>query len=61
MKVKASPNFNKYRCIVLGLEKKEFRELGKGDIVDIAKAKVDAHPEAFIEAKGVKDGSTQSL
>ena len=37
MKVKAKEDFKYYRCNVLGLEKKDFRALQAGKIVDIDK------------------------
>jgi len=59
MKVTASPSFNQYRMIVLGLEKKEFRDLQKGKVIDVKKDLVDKNPDAYIEVKGAKDGSTK--
>ncbi len=65
MKVTASPSFNTYRMIVLGLDRKEFRELQKGKVVEVKKELIDKNPAAYIElanakeVKGVKDGSTK--
>ena len=62
MKVKASVKFNTYRCVALGLDKKDFRALQAGKTVDIEKKLVEKHPRAFIEVKdGNKRNSVQSV
>ena len=65
MKVTAGENFNQYRNIVLGLDKKDYRALQSGKIVEITKAQLDKCPNAYIEVKNlkeeVKDGSIKSL
>lgn len=58
MKVTASQVFNTYRNAVLGLDKKDFRNLQKGKVIDVKKELVDRNPDAFIETKEIKDGST---
>lgn len=55
MKVKAGDKLHQYRLIVLGIEKKDFRELQKGGIVDIKPEIVSKFPEAFTEVKEKKD------
>ncbi len=59
MKVTASPVFNTYRNAVLGLGKKDFRDLQKGKVVSVDKETIDVHPFAFIEVKEAKHGSTK--
>lgn len=62
MKVKASEKFKDYRNKVLGLDKKDFRALQQGKIVDIEKKLIDKHPRAFIEVKdGDKRDSLQPI
>jgi len=62
VKVKASELFNTYRCVALGLDKKDFDALGNGKTVDIKKELYDKHPQAFKEVKdGDKRNSLQSV
>jgi hypothetical protein len=51
MKVKASNNFNTYRCKSLELDIKDFRALQSGQVVDVEKELIDKNPAAFIETK----------
>ena len=54
MKVTASKTFNTYRNAVLGLDKKDFRDLQAGKIVDVKPETVKKFNTAFIEVKGAK-------
>jgi len=54
MKVKAEEDFKYYRNMVLKLDKKDFRALKAGKIVDINKSKIDDYPYLY---KEVKDGN----
>ena len=47
MKVKATKLFNQYRNASLKLEKKSFRALQAGKIVDIPKHKVEERPYLY--------------
>ena len=59
MKVTASENFKHYRNAVLGLDKKDFRALQAGKVVDVKADIVKKYNTAFIKnlKEGVKDGS----
>ena len=56
MKVKATKEFNDYRCNVLGLDKKDFRALQAGKVVEVKSELVKKYPQIFKVDKGVKDG-----
>ena len=56
MKVKAKEEFKHYRNASLKLDKKDFRKLQEGKIVDIPKSKYDEYPHLYELIKEVKDG-----
>jgi len=55
--VKATKEFKDYRCIVLGLNKKDYRDLQSGKSVKVEKDIVDKFPHLFIKDKAVKNGN----
>ena len=65
MKVTAGKNFKQYRNAVLGLDKKDFRALQSGKVIDITKGQFEDCPDAYIEIKNlkeeVKDGGIHSI
>jgi len=48
MKVKATKDFQPYRCNVLGLEVSKYRELQQGKVVDIDKELYDKRKNLFV-------------
>lgn len=59
MKVKATKEFNNYRCNVLGLKIEDFRALQASKIIDIEKDKIKERPYLYMiikEKKEDKDG-----
>ena len=55
--VKATKEFKNYRCIVLGLDKKDFRALQAGKAVKVDKEIINKFPGLFKEEKkAVKNG-----
>jgi hypothetical protein len=59
LKVRANDSFKWYRNVVLKLDKKDFRALQAGKIVDLAKEQVDKYPhiyEVVPTARELKDG-----
>lgn len=55
--MKATEEFKNYRCVVLGISKKDFRELQAGKDVDVSSAVVAKFPNLF--KKEIKHGSTK--
>ena len=51
--MKATEEFKKYRCAVLGISKKDFRDLQAGKDVDVDPKIVKKYPLAF--TKGEKN------
>ena len=52
MRVKANKEtFKYYRCVALGINKKDFRKLQKGDEADVDEKIVKKYPHAFIVFK----------
>ena len=47
MKVQAKKEFNQYRNASLKLDKKDYRKLQAGKIVDIPKNKVEEYPHIY--------------
>ena len=55
--VKATKLFKDYRCVVLGLEKKDYRALQAGKAVKVDKEIINKFPKLFKEEKkAVKNG-----
>lgn len=50
-----------YRNKVLGLDKKDFRDLQKGKVVDVKKDIVASFPDAFIKLKEEDNGSINTV
>ena len=49
--VKASKEFKDYRCQVLGLQKKDFRDLQAGKAVKVDDKILKKYPQCFIKEK----------
>ena len=56
LKVKANKLFKFYRNASLKLDKKDYRKLQDGKVVDIPKSKYDEYPQIYDEQLEVKNG-----
>ena len=55
--VKATADLFKYRNLVLGLSKKQFRDLQAGKVVKISESDFDKYPKCYVEIKEKNNGS----
>ncbi len=52
--VKATKEFKDYRCIVLEIEKKDYRKLQAGEAVKVDQKIIDKYPHLFSEIDSLK-------